>query len=134
MRPSPPSVRWHRPASAVYHDLFFDVRPRLGSTGYIQNVVLGGKIHRGLSLEDRELVLKNMAFLRGPRAVDGILEFYHAPPPELPSSLKNLDTAELRRLRSRLVMKDALLGFTLPNGIAREMTQRFADFRPRSLS
>jgi hypothetical protein len=111
---------------AIYHHLFFEVRPRLQATGYILNVVLGEKFHSGLSLEDRELVLKYMAFIRGSRAVDDIIEFYRALP-LLPGPLKQLDLAELKRLRKRFLVKNMLLALTFPSDISHSMIQRLQE-------
>src|SRR5262249_56240607 len=66
---SPVAVRW-------YHALFFAVRPCRRATHYVLNVVLGPKVHAGLSEKDSELLLKWFGFRYGAAAVDDLLRYF----------------------------------------------------------
>src|SRR5262249_45385186 len=49
-------------AVAVYHDLYFDVRPHLNAHAYVLGVVLGGKPFPVLTPADREAVLSTLGY------------------------------------------------------------------------
>jgi hypothetical protein len=98
---------------ACYAGLCFDVRPYLRCDGYVVNVVLGPKIHRGLTPGDHELLLKLFGYGLGGCGVDAYLDFLRDPP-VVPASLADLDVPALRRLRDRLQVKVAVLALTTP--------------------
>jgi hypothetical protein len=99
---------------ACYAGLCFDVRPYLQADAYIIGVVLGPKIHRGLTPGDHELLLKLFGYGGlGGCGVDAYLDFLHARP-VVPASLADLDVPALRRLRDRLHVKVAVLALTTP--------------------
>jgi hypothetical protein len=49
-------------AVAAFHDLYFDVRSHLNAHVYVLGVVLGGKPFGGLTLDDRETILKTLGY------------------------------------------------------------------------
>jgi hypothetical protein len=88
-------------AVGVYHDAYFAVRPRLGCEGYILNVVLGSRLHGGLTEKDRDVILALAAYQLGPVALDALLAHYTQPPLAL-NALKRLDAHALLALGDRL--------------------------------
>src|SRR5262249_46650398 len=111
-------------AVAVYHDLYFDVRPHLNAHAYVLGVVLGGKPFGGLTLDDRETILKTLGYQLDDKAVDAVLDYF-ANPPAVPASLDSLGLPELRQLRDRLRGKVAVLLLTTPAAAARPETWKW---------
>jgi hypothetical protein len=105
-------------AVAAYHDLYFDVRSHLNAHVYVLGVVLGGKPFGGLTLDDRETILKTLGYQLGDKAVDGVLDYF-ANPPTVPARLDDLDLPSLKRLRDRLRFKVLILLLTTPAKAAR---------------
>jgi hypothetical protein len=124
-------------AVAVYHDLYFDVRSHLNAHVYVLGVVLGGKPFGGLTLDDRETILKTLGYQLGDKAVDALLDFF-ANPPAVPASLNSLGLPELKQLCDRLRVKVAVLILTTPASAARPETwqslaEQFAAARNSSM-
>jgi hypothetical protein len=111
-------------AVALYHDLYFDVRPHLNAHAYVLGVVLGSKPFGGLTLDDRETILKTLGYQLGDKAVDAVLDYF-ANPPMVPASLDRLGMAELRQLCDRLRVKVAVLLLTAPAKAARPETWKW---------
>ena len=111
-------------AVAVYHDLFFDVRPHLNAHAYVLGVVLGGKPFGGLTLDDRETILKALGYQLGDKAVDAVLDFF-ANPPTVSARLDDLDLPTLKRLCGRLRFKVLILLLTTPAAAARPETWKW---------
>jgi hypothetical protein len=124
-------------AVAAYHDLFFDVQPHLNAHVYVLGVVLGGKPFGGLTLADRETILKTLGYQLGDKAVDAVLDYF-ANPPMVPASLDRLGLPELKQLCDRLRVKVAVLLLTTPASAARPETwqllaEQFAAARNSSM-
>ena len=102
-------------AVRCYHQLFFEVRPRLDATHYVQHVILGGRPAAGFGPDDAETLLKVYGYGRGPRAVDDILRLFREPP-AAPARLDGLDDATLKDLAHRLRVRMSVLTLTLPVG------------------
>jgi hypothetical protein len=100
-------------AVLAYHDVFFCVRPRLRAENYIRSVVLGAKIHQGLSEDDRGTILKLVGFTMGQLAIDDLLEFY-ACPPRLPGDLSRLTQDDRKTLHHMFRMQALLAALTMP--------------------
>jgi hypothetical protein len=100
-------------AVRAYHDVFFEIRPHLQASTYIGLVVLGGKIHKGVSPDDHETILKALGYEMGGGIVDEVLDYLVAPP-AFPSCLHALDTAALAKLQSKLRIHRLILGLTTP--------------------
>jgi hypothetical protein len=131
----PPSlVRWHLEARLLtpesfgevaekcgttpevveaYEALFFCVRDRIDSEGYVVLQVLG-KAHRGLTEADVDLHLKMHAYAGGPIALDRLLDYFKGPPPEVPARPEQLGPAELQSLRDKLLVRASIVLDTLP--------------------
>ena len=101
------------PGVAMYHDVFFDIRPRLGADFYILDVVLRGQAWYVPDPDDHGLLLKLFAYQLGGPYVDVLLDYFREPP-VLPESLDGLDEASLRRLLGKLRTKLLLLATTTP--------------------
>jgi hypothetical protein len=97
----------------TYHDTFFHVRDRLHSQGYIHHVVLGPKVHAGLTEVDVDVILKMYAYAAGALVVDALVDCYRNPSvvPEHPEALTS---AELEALRTKLLLKASIRAHTLP--------------------
>jgi hypothetical protein len=102
------------PGVATYHDVFFEVRPRLGAHVYVLDVVLGGRACYAPGPADHGLLLKLFGYHMGGPYVDVLLEYFREPPPVVPESLDGLDEASLRRLLGKLRTKLLLLATTTP--------------------
>jgi hypothetical protein len=98
---------------ACYHEVFFNVRPYLETRGYIVNVVLGSKVHYGMTPDDRELLLKMYGYYMGPLMVDELLDYW-SDPPVVPESFAALDDTELAILQRKLQLHALILAQTLP--------------------
>ena len=101
------------PGVAMYHDVFFDIRPRLGADFYILDVVLRGQAWYVPDPDDHGLLLKLFAYQLGGPYVDVLLDYFREPP-VLPESLDGLDEAALRRLLGKLRTQLLLLATTTP--------------------
>jgi hypothetical protein len=106
---------------AAYHDIFFCVRAHLRADSYVATVVLRGKAHEPLKLDQHEVLLKAYGYALGPRGVDDILD-YLRDPPAVPASLDGLDPPALRRLRARLRTRVSVLAMTTPASAASPAT------------
>jgi hypothetical protein len=99
---------------ATYHDVFFEVRPRLGADVYVLSVVLGGgRVFYAPDPDDHELLLKLFGYHMGGLYVDVLLGYFREPL-VLPESLEGLDEAALRRLLGKLRTRLLLLAVTTP--------------------
>ena len=101
------------PGVAMYHDVFFDIRPRLGADFYILDVVLRGQAWYVPDPDDHGLLLKLFAYQLGGPYVDVLLDYFREPP-AVPESLEGLDEAALRRLLGKLRTQLLLLATTTP--------------------
>ena len=101
------------PGVAMYHDVFFDIRPRLGADFYILDVVLRGQAWYVPDPDDHGLLLKLFAYQLGAPFIDKLLDVFNDPP-VVPESLDGLDEAALRRLLGKLRTKLLLLATTTP--------------------
>jgi hypothetical protein len=99
---------------AAYHDVFFEVRPRLAHPHYVLGVVLGGgRVYSAPDPDDHGLLLKLFGYHLGGPYVDVLLGYFREPL-VLPESLEGLDEAALRRLLGKLRTKLLLLATTTP--------------------
>jgi hypothetical protein len=94
----------------AFHDLFYEVRPRLQAGMYVINVLIGEKVHYGLKPDDHEQLLKLFGY---GGLLNSYLDYYYNPP-VLPASLATLDLPALERLRSRLRTHLLVLTLTTP--------------------
>ena len=116
-----------------YHDLFYEVRPRLATPAYVYNVVLGGKVYHDIKADDHALILKLIGHAWGGVGVDAFLN-YLAQPPVVPADFGDRDLASLKRLQTNLGFKLAVLSLTTPASALRptawvRLYQRFAAIR-----
>src|SRR5262249_19346122 len=86
--------------------------------------VLGGKPFGGLTLDDRETILKTLGYQLGDKAVDDVLDYF-ANPPIVPASLDRLGLPELKQLCGRLRVKVAVLLLPAPAQVARPETWKW---------
>jgi hypothetical protein len=92
----------------VFHDVYFAVRPHLGSRDWILNRVIVGETRVGMREPSTAELLRLYGFLAGPSILDDLLAFF-ARPPSMPETLDGLDEAALADLQHRLAIKSALL-------------------------
>jgi hypothetical protein len=99
---------------AMYHDVFFAVRPRLAFPIYVLAEVLGGgRVFYAPDPDDHGLLLKLFGYHMGGYYVDVLLGYFREPP-VVPESLDGLDEAALRRLLGKLRTQLLLLATTTP--------------------
>jgi hypothetical protein len=99
---------------AAYHDVLFEVRPRLAYPHYVLGVVLGGgRVYYAPDPADHGLLLRLFGYQMGGPYVDVLLGYFREPL-VLPESLEGLDEASLRRLLGKLRTKLLLLATTTP--------------------
>jgi len=82
----------------TYHDLFFDLRPKLDCSSYVVCQILGDP-SRVIEESDRARLLKLLAYFGGPHVLDELLWYYRTPPKDVPLRLKHLSLAELKEMR-----------------------------------
>jgi hypothetical protein len=117
-------------AVQAYEALFFDVRDHLAYPDYLIPVVVGPKLHYGITAEDVDVVLKHVGYFGGPILVDWLVDFYTSGV-IVPESLEAASPEEIRTLARRLRAKALHLVYVLPhpaccralrlNGLAREL-------------
>jgi hypothetical protein len=122
-------------AVQAYEALFFDVREHIAFPDYLIPVVIGPKLHFGITAEDVDVVLKHVGYISGPILVDWLVDFYTSGI-VVPDSLETARPGELRTLARRLRAKALHLVYVLPhpaccralrlNELAREL-ESYAD-------
>jgi hypothetical protein len=116
-------------AVGVYHDLFFDVRPKLAASTYISLTVLGPKFYDGtLRQDDHELLLKAAGYAYGGHGVDALLD-YLRDPPVVPADLSGLNQEQLQTLGDKLRIKLWVLSLTTSASAASPETWRWLQRR-----
>jgi hypothetical protein len=95
----------------TYHDLFFDLRPKLGCSSYVVCQILGDP-SRVIEESDRPSLLKLLAYFGGPHVLDELLWYYRTPPKDVPLRLKHLSLAELKEMRRWANVRLFILIFT----------------------
>jgi hypothetical protein len=123
-------------AVQAYEALFFDVSSHLAYPDYLIPVVIGAKLHYGITAEDVDVVLKHVGYVSGPVLVDWLVDFYTSGV-IVPQSLEAASPEELQTLVRRLRAKALHLVYVLPhpaccralrlNELAREL-EAYADF------
>jgi hypothetical protein len=102
------------PGVAMYHDVFFEVRPRLAYPHYVLGVVLGGgRVYYAPDPADHGLLLRLFGYEMGGPYIDVLLDYFREPL-VLPESLEGLDEESLRRLLGKLRTRLLLLATTTP--------------------
>jgi hypothetical protein len=99
-------------ALQAYEALFFDVRDHLPYPDYLIPVVIGEKLHYGITPEDVDVVLKHVGYVLGPILVDWLVDFYTSGL-IVPESLEAASPHELRTLARRLRAKALHLVYML---------------------
>jgi hypothetical protein len=98
----------------LYADVFFDVRPKLSCEWYIFGHVLGGgRIHSALDPQDQPLLVKLFGYSGGGLMVDVMLDYVRNPP-AVPADLGALDLPALKRLHTKLRLKQLILMMATP--------------------
>ena len=111
-------------AVTAYHTTFYEVRPHLHADTYVNSVLIGPKVHYGLTTNDHEQLLKLFGYGLGGAGVDAYLD-YLRDPPAVPARLDDLDLPTLKRLCSRLRIKVLILLLTTPAAAARPETWKW---------
>jgi hypothetical protein len=101
-------------AVQAYEALFFDVRDHLAYPDYLIPVVIGAKLHYGITAEDVDVVLKHVGYVGGPILVDWLVDFYTSGL-IVPESLEAASPEEIRTLVRRLRAKALHLVYVLPH-------------------
>jgi hypothetical protein len=97
----------------AYHAAFFHVRDRLQAHGYIRHMVIGPKLLFGLTEDDVDVILKLYAYAGGPCVLDVLVDYYRRPL-VLPERLEQLAPEALEDLRTKLLIRAAILARVLP--------------------
>jgi hypothetical protein len=97
----------------AYHAAFFHVRDRLRSPGYIRHLAIGPKLLFGLTEDDVDVILKLFAYGGGPYVLDLLVDSYRRPP-VVPERLEQLAPEALEELRTKLLIRSAILARVLP--------------------
>lgn len=63
----------------AYEAVFFDARSKLDTPAYIQHMVIGPAVHRGLDSRDYDLFWKLSGYMRGPAYLDAMIATYGSP-------------------------------------------------------
>jgi hypothetical protein len=100
-------------AVQAYEALFFDVRSHLAFPDYLIPVVIGAKLHFGITQEDVDVVLKHVGYVGGPVLVDWLVDFYTSGC-AVPDSLEAASPEELQALVYALRAKALHLVYVLP--------------------
>jgi hypothetical protein len=101
-------------AVQAYEALFFDVRSHLAYPDYLIPVVIGAKLHYGITPEDVDVVLKHVGYVGGPVLLDWLVDFYTSGV-IVPESLEIARPEEIRTLARRLRAKALHLVYVLPH-------------------
>jgi hypothetical protein len=96
----------------AYHAVFFHVRDRLQASGYIRHLAIGPKLLFGLTEDDVDVILKLYAYGGGPCVLDLLVDYYRRPP--VPERLEQLAPDALEELRTKLLIRSAILARVLP--------------------
>jgi hypothetical protein len=97
----------------AYHAVFFHVRDRLQANGYICNAVIRTSLLGGLKEDDVATILKMYGYSGGPYVLDLLVDYYRHPP-VLPENLEQLAPEALEELRTKLLIRAAILARVLP--------------------
>ena len=99
-------------AVQAYEALFFDVREHIAFPDYLIPVVVGPKLHYGITPEDVDVVLKHVGYVGGPILVDWLVDFYTSGL-MVPETLEAASPEEIRTLGRRLRAKALHLVYVL---------------------
>jgi hypothetical protein len=108
-------------AVEMYHDGYYDCRPRLAATGYIRHAFLGGVPPEGDLSAPPLGLLRWVGFFGGPYALDEVLGALDPPPAHAGTT-----AAELARHAVRLAARAALAARLLPVADAQRAIRLFA--------
>jgi hypothetical protein len=93
-----------RAAVEAYHELFFSVRDKLQAEVYILGEAIGEKLWFGLTEEDVDVVLKHLAYLKGPIFLEAVLPYFRGEW-SIPERLEGAGREQLERLACALQTK-----------------------------
>ena len=65
----------------AYEQLFFNIKDKLDSPGYITHKVFGRAVHNGMTARDYDCLWKMMAYWLGPYVLDAIVYTFNNPAP-----------------------------------------------------
>jgi hypothetical protein len=99
-------VKWYRL-------LFFEVLGRLQCREFIFNIAIGQRYWNGYTEDDVDIILKSMAFLKGPVFLDYLLPYFTTAW-QVPDRLDQLPLEQLERLRYMASIKAMIAAITMP--------------------
>lgn len=100
----------------LYEALFFCVRDRLQNRIYIINYAIGPRYLTGYLESDVDIILKSLAYLKGPLFLEYLLPYFTTPW-QIPDRLDGLTVGQLRDLHYRLSIKAMIAALTIPKNI-----------------
>jgi hypothetical protein len=103
----------NRAAVEAYHELFFSVRGKLEAEVYILGEAIGEKLWFGLTKEDVDVVLKHVAYLKGPIFLEAVLPYFRGEW-SVPERLEGAGRGQLERLAHALLAQALFQARVLP--------------------
>ena len=102
----------------VYESLFFAVHDKLQHRVHILQQAIGPRYWTGYTAADIDILLKSMAYLRGPLFLDYVLPYFTTPW-FIPDRLDNLTIAELTMLQKMISIRAMIEARTMsmPDGV-----------------
>ena len=97
----------------LYESLFFDVRDKLRHDLYIFAEAIGSRYWSGYTEDDVDIILKSLAYLRGPMFLDHVLPYFTTTW-RIPDRLDTLSKTELEQLQYMASMRTLITAMTLP--------------------
>jgi hypothetical protein len=92
---------------AAYHDIFFDVRSRLGIPESLVPFFISEQMM--VREDESDTWVRVLGLLGGPHVLAAYLEYATQPPPVVPTRLDHLSDEKLERLQARLEIRKLLL-------------------------
>ena len=109
----------------TFHDVFFDIRPKLDHQSYVLSVIHGDK---GSIFDeiDRPRLIKHQAYFGGPFVLEELLWYFAAAPPAIPKRLTSSSADELQVMQRWLNVHHSVLILTCTPRTAAEQI-RYAE-------
>lgn len=86
----------------IYHQIYYDVRERLLTKGYVNHMVIGPSLQRGLSPNEPDVLWKMYAYYCGGHVVGAIIDKFTNPaiaerPEDIPAVIEDAALGNLKR-------------------------------------
>ena len=111
----------------VYESLFFAVRDKLQHRIYILGKAIGPRYWTGSTEDDIDILLKSLAYLRGPLFLDYVLPYFTTPW-SIPDRLDALTGPELQKLQTLVQIRSLVGAMSMsPQQALKEYARRTAE-------